>query len=71
MNPKYADIGTPDVKLTEECAELIMAIAKANRFGWDSSHPKTGVTNIARVLSEMNDVESRIKEMREWIKKEF
>lgn len=65
MHTKYKDIGQPDDVLIEECAELIHAIAKAKRFGWDNFHPDNPtVSNAQRVLDEMEDVQIRIKELR-------
>ena len=39
MNDKYKDIGNPIIRLLEECGELIKAISKAERFGWNNAHP--------------------------------
>lgn len=56
-NPKYENIGSPEVRVMEECAELIQAITKSIRFGWFSSHPdRPRQTNIDEVRYEIEDV---------------
>lgn len=39
MNEKYKDAGSLTIRLLEECGELIKAISKAERFGWNNFHP--------------------------------
>lgn len=47
--------------LNEECAELIQAICKANRFGINNYHPDTpNTSNIGKVINEMADVAALI-----------
>ncbi len=55
-HPEYAHIGKPSTRLIEECSELIQALCKVKRFGWDSRHPDTGKSNRERVLEEVADV---------------
>ena len=50
-------------RLTEECSELIHAIAKRQRFGATSIHPRIGETGDQRVVSELEDVHLIIKEV--------
>ena len=46
--------------LQEECAEVILAISKIKRFGWDSVHPDGGPNNRDRLAQELGDVEAMI-----------
>ena len=36
---KYDKIDTPEIRLIEECSELIKIVSRAIRFGWDNYHP--------------------------------
>jgi len=57
-DPDFAHIGTPETNLIEECAELIQALTKLQRFG-------PGVPpydNRAQVHAEIADVRRRINE---------
>lgn len=54
---QYKNIGSLQLRVVEECSELIFAICKAERFGWSSFHPNTPNTNNTfNVLHELNDV---------------
>jgi NTP pyrophosphatase (non-canonical NTP hydrolase) len=44
----------------EECAEVTQAISKIFRFGWDSCHPETGVTNKDHLEVEIGDLQAMI-----------
>jgi NTP pyrophosphatase (non-canonical NTP hydrolase) len=44
----------------EECAEVTQAISKIFRFGWDSCHPETGVTNKNHLEVEIGDLQAMI-----------
>jgi len=66
-DPKYINIGRPETKLIEECSELIQALCKCERFGWDNFNPKDGVYNFDRVMSEIDDVELAIKNLKKYI----
>ena len=63
-NPLYKDIGTPEIRVIEECSELIQEISKAQRFGYFSYHPdQPGKTNLERVKAEMDDVVEAIERL--------
>lgn len=56
-DPKYAGIGLAEVRLMEEAAELIHAVSKAVRFGWQDYHPEhPGRNNETLILGELNDL---------------
>lgn len=40
----------------EECAEVSQAVSKIFRFGWESTHPKTGVNNKEHLEEEIGDL---------------
>jgi hypothetical protein len=65
-HPKYKNTGSPVTRLIEECAELQMALCKAERFGWFNWHPDHSErTNMDDVKAEMSDVVEAIERMQE------
>ena len=44
----------------EECAEVSQAISKIFRFGWESTHPVTGVNNKQHLEEEIGDLQAMI-----------
>lgn len=64
-NEWEASQGPLEVRLMEEAAELIQALSKSLRFGWDMSHPHSGVVNRAYVLDEMQDLVLKWNELAE------
>jgi NTP pyrophosphatase (non-canonical NTP hydrolase) len=42
--------------IQEECAEVIQAISKVMRFGIDSEHPVTKITNKEHLEEELGDL---------------
>lgn len=57
-HPEFAHVGGPAVNLIEECAELIQALTKLQRFG--PGLPP--YDNVAQVRAEIADVQQRISE---------
>lgn len=54
---QYQDIGSPVMRVIEECSELTQALCKADRFGWFNFHPeRSNETNLDDVRREMDDV---------------
>lgn len=49
----------------EECAEVIVAISKVFRFGFDSRWPEGGVDNRSRLTEELGDLLAMVKLMDE------
>jgi len=63
---KYKNVGTIEDRTIEECAELIFALTKVKRFGWAEFNPEFPyVSNLARVQTEIADVEAVIIELKE------
>lgn len=56
-HPEYKDIGDPAIHLIEECAELVKAVCKGQRFGWDNHYPgRPDMDNVQAMDAEMADV---------------
>lgn len=66
---KYKSISPLAIRVIEECSELIFAICKAERFGWDNYHPDSpnGMNNTLEVLCEIEDVERLCDKLKEKI----
>lgn len=57
------DTKTVMAVLQEECAEVVQAVSKINRFGMDSEWQ--GVTNKQALITEIGDVLAIIKVLKE------
>jgi hypothetical protein len=62
-DPQFTHIGDPLIKLAEECAEVIQAVMKIQRFGIDSVNPKNGISCKDSLFSEISDLCVRIMEV--------
>lgn len=65
VDPKYKEIGTPVIKMIEECSELIYELCKVDRFGWYGWHPDDPdkKLNIERVVDELADLNAATVEL--------
>lgn len=71
MDEKYRYTGEIEDKTMEECSEVIKAICKAKRFGYENTHPTKGILNWQLILDEINDVENCIKVLKDKIKEKY
>ena len=70
MHPDFQQYGDEIEKLTEELAELIVALMKVKRFGWHCANPLIPFThnNLQQVESEILDVRHAIENLESHIK---
>jgi hypothetical protein len=68
-NPLYDEIGHPILRLKEECAELILALCKAERFGYYSYNPsdEDEKSNLEAIFDEMDDVKRQIVKVTDYL----
>ena len=57
-HPDYENIGSPPVRFVEECSEIIKAVCKGERFGWQNWHPQRKLNNLEELKSEWMDVKN-------------
>ena len=56
-HPQYKHIGSPEDRIMEECGEILQALGKGKRFGWDNYHPDTpDVSNLLHLSMKINDL---------------
>lgn len=69
MDPNYQHIGEVEDRVIEECAELILEVCKARRFGYDNFHPADAdeVPNYQRIKNEIEDVQRLLEEYLEFL----
>ena len=72
VDPEYQHIGRPPTKLIEECSEVIKAICKAERFGYQNHHPdRPDISNADEIETEIKDLIIALEEYRKWTPKSF
>lgn len=71
MKESYAKIGDITIRTIEECSELIHALCKARRFGWDCYHPDDNhmTPNSHLVGLEIEDLRKCLNELEKDLKK--
>lgn len=64
-HPKYKDIGSPAMRIIEECGEIIQATMKGERFGWDKHHPEDAPDqiNLVNLNKELQDLILAIEDL--------
>lgn len=68
MDARYVNIGLPEDKVIEECAEVIQAITKIKRFGLMNYHPdRPESNNKSEVLEEMKDLRAALDRYEEYL----
>lgn len=61
---QYTEIGTPSMRVIEECGELIQAVMKGERFGYDAHHPdRPETTNLLDVRHELQDIINAVNDL--------
>lgn len=68
-DPRFENIGTVVIRTIEELSELIHILCKIDRFGADNYHPEDTekTPNWKLALSEIEDVEKRISELKKFL----
>jgi len=67
-DPNYVNIGSNTIKLIEECGELIQAVCKGDRFGWQNKYPdKDSPTNLEILEYEFEDLIRAFNNLKEEI----
>ena len=69
VKAEFKHIGKPSIRVIEECAELIKAICKAERFGYFNYHPdRPELNNTEEIKAEMDDVVEVIERFEGYLK---
>ena len=70
MHPDYVNIGTPAMRIVEECGEILQCVGKGERFGWDSKYPNDHApTAYENLESELLDLMLAIVDLGKYLKK--
>lgn len=63
-NPEYRHTGDTADRIVEECGEVLQAVIKGKRFGWNSFHPNTpDISNLQQLSMEIDDVYRAFKDL--------
>jgi NTP pyrophosphatase (non-canonical NTP hydrolase) len=54
--PKSANLNEVLLIIQEECAEVVQAVSKVIRFGWENHHPERTKTNREELEEELGDL---------------
>ena len=62
---KYKSIGSPAMRIIEECGEIIQATMKGERFGWSNYNPEDTPekTNLVNLNEELQDLLLAIEDL--------
>lgn len=66
----YKNIGTPIIKMIEECSELIHICCKAERFGLEDYHPDDDhmTPNKLLIALEIGDVKEALNNLENFLR---
>jgi len=71
MHPDYVKIGTPAMRIVEECGEILQCVGKGERFGWDSRYPDDNAPTAYRKLEdELLDLMFAVRDLAYYMKGE-
>lgn len=71
-DPKYVKIGTPAMRIMEEVGEILKALGKGERFGWNAHHPdRPGNNNLMELENEIADLAGAFWDLKVEIYKQF
>ena len=61
----YKEIGSPAMRIIEECGEILQATMKGERFGWFNFHPEDPEQrpNIELLQNEVYDLMEALKDL--------
>lgn len=64
-HPDYKNIGSPVWRIIEECGEILKAVGKGERFGWNNYHPdRPNTTNLDELDNEISDLLEAVEDLK-------